>query len=264
MNTVITHFYNEEYFLPWWIKHHKKIFDNGIMINYDSTDKSLEICKELCPKHWKIVDTVNDHFLSSTNDAEVKVYENNIEGFKMVLTVTEFLLLPTNLENINRYIIDNKINYLKTTGVCMVDNDLNNLPTYDKPLFAQKHNGVIRNYIDPSSPWMPDAWNYNFGRYYHNQQFGKYSPGRHNLINCNNILHVSDIFTLKYKYCPWNDITVDRIKKYESKVKESWKDYPLHSEQEHHDSYNYYLKLSHDLKNDFSFNVAYDYCLGLV
>lgn len=47
--TVISHFYNEEYLLPWWLNHHKNIFDNGILINYGSTDKSVEIIKSICP-----------------------------------------------------------------------------------------------------------------------------------------------------------------------------------------------------------------------
>jgi hypothetical protein len=263
MNTVITHFYNEEYLLPWWINHHKKLFDYGIMINHGSTDKSVEICKELCPVHWKIVNSVNENFSSTTNDAEVKVYENSVDGFKITLTVTEFLLVPTSLNQINNYIIENNINYLKTTGVCMVDTDLDNLPTYEKQLFAQKHHGVIRDYVDPGSPWMKDAWNYNFGRYYHNQPFGKYSPGRHNLLNCEKVYHVSDIFTLKYKYSPWNDYTIDRIQKYERKVKEENPNYHLSSEQEHNDMYKHFLNYSHDLREDHSFLSAYNYCIGL-
>ena len=43
--TVISHFYNEEYLLPWWLAHHTKLFDHGILINKGSTDRSVEICK---------------------------------------------------------------------------------------------------------------------------------------------------------------------------------------------------------------------------
>ena len=47
--TVITHFWNEEILLPYWLKHHLELFDHGILINYRSTDKSVEIIKELAP-----------------------------------------------------------------------------------------------------------------------------------------------------------------------------------------------------------------------
>ena len=52
--TVVTHFFNEEYLLPWWLEHHKKYFDHGVMIDYNSTDSSVEIIKKICPT-WTIV-----------------------------------------------------------------------------------------------------------------------------------------------------------------------------------------------------------------
>jgi hypothetical protein len=43
-STVIIHIYNEEYLLPFWLNHHKNIFNHGIII-----DNSINICKEICP-----------------------------------------------------------------------------------------------------------------------------------------------------------------------------------------------------------------------
>lgn len=34
--TVLMHIYNEEYLLPFWLNHHKNIFDHGVIVNYDS------------------------------------------------------------------------------------------------------------------------------------------------------------------------------------------------------------------------------------
>ncbi|MEW9106591.1 glycosyltransferase family 2 protein, partial [Paenibacillus sp.] len=51
MRILISHFYNEEYLLPWWLKHHAPLFDHGILINRGSTDRSVDICKQLVP-HW--------------------------------------------------------------------------------------------------------------------------------------------------------------------------------------------------------------------
>ena len=45
--TIISHFYNEEYLLPFWLNHHKKYFTNAIMIDYDSTDNSVDIIKKI-------------------------------------------------------------------------------------------------------------------------------------------------------------------------------------------------------------------------
>ena len=83
MKTVISHFYNEEYLLPFWLKHHKKYFDHGILINYHSTDKSVEIIKEICPD-WEIINTEYEEFLKGDNEVSpinrknVGVYVNEI------------------------------------------------------------------------------------------------------------------------------------------------------------------------------------------
>jgi hypothetical protein len=90
MITVVSHFFNEEYLLPWWLDHHKRIFDHGIMIDYRSTDRSREIIQEICPT-WQIVTTRNSHFDSDVIDREVEDYEQGCEGWRMALNVTEFL-----------------------------------------------------------------------------------------------------------------------------------------------------------------------------
>ncbi len=88
-STVISHIYNEEYILPWWLEHHKKIFDHGIIIDYASTDRSLEIIKEICPT-WEVVQSKNAEFNAMAVDVEVLEYERKIEGWRICLNVTEF------------------------------------------------------------------------------------------------------------------------------------------------------------------------------
>ena len=91
MKTIITHFYNEEYLLPWWLEHHKKYFDNGILIDYNSTDTSRRIINKICP-NWKIVQSFNRDFGAESCDKEVEYYERQIQGWRIALTVTEFLV----------------------------------------------------------------------------------------------------------------------------------------------------------------------------
>lgn len=47
--TVISHVYNEEYLIPFWLEHHKHMFSHGIIIDYNSTDRTLDIVREICP-----------------------------------------------------------------------------------------------------------------------------------------------------------------------------------------------------------------------
>ena len=91
MRTVICHFYNEEYLLPFWLNHHKRMFEKGIMINYRSTDRSVDIIKEICPD-WEIIDSSNENFGARELDAEVGLIEKNVSGWRIVLNVTEFLI----------------------------------------------------------------------------------------------------------------------------------------------------------------------------
>jgi hypothetical protein len=54
--TVISNVYNEEYLLPFWLEHHREIFDHGIIVNFASTDTSMDIVRELCPS-WEIIES---------------------------------------------------------------------------------------------------------------------------------------------------------------------------------------------------------------
>ena len=91
--TIISHIYNEEYLLPFWLNHHKDMVDHGVIIDYRSTDNSLSIIKQTCPT-WEIITTRNSCFKASDIDSEVMDIENKIEGIKIVLNTTEFLFSP--------------------------------------------------------------------------------------------------------------------------------------------------------------------------
>jgi hypothetical protein len=266
MNTVITHFYNEEYLLPWWINHHKKLFDHGIMINHHSTDRSVEICKELCPPNWKIVDSCNYNFDATKCDNEVKEYESSIDGFKIALTLTEFLLTPYSLNELNEYIIkEKKTRCIKTIGILMLDIEPNNFPSHDISLITQKHHGMIRGYSNRIVDEL-DHYTWVYGRFYHNLSFGNYSPGRH-LIH-DNYLDVSNVFTLKYKYSPWNKNLVKRMTQIGEKIPQSDIDrnmgkLHLSSEDDITNDYNHYFTTAYDLKTDPEFLAAYNYCVNL-
>jgi len=89
--TVVCHFYNEEWLLPFWLKHHREIFDHGILINYHSTDRSVEIIKELCPS-WEIRDTCNPDFTAGPVDVEITNIESELQGWRIALNAPEFLI----------------------------------------------------------------------------------------------------------------------------------------------------------------------------
>ena len=96
--TIISHFYNEEYLLPWWLEHHKKYFNHGIMINYASTDNSVSIIRQICPD-WTVINSRNQFFDAKLIDDEVSDVESTVNGWKTCLNTTEFLVGDYSLLN---------------------------------------------------------------------------------------------------------------------------------------------------------------------
>ncbi len=117
MKTVLCHFYNEEFLLPWWLKHHRKIFDHGIMLDYHSTDRSAAIIKELCPT-WEVVTSRNDSFGADAVDKEVVDHEARLpeNTLRICLNTTEFLYGDFTSLNQSQYIVPSIMMISKTMG----------------------------------------------------------------------------------------------------------------------------------------------------
>jgi hypothetical protein len=137
--TIISHFYNEEYLLPWWLKHHKKYFNHGIMIDYNSTDNSCKIIKSICP-NWKIVKTKNKHFDSFVIDREVEEYEKNINGWRICLNTTEFLVVDYSILDKLSSKSDKSNKQLYLGNLVFVENTISSL-NKNISLFSQIING---------------------------------------------------------------------------------------------------------------------------
>jgi hypothetical protein len=164
MKTVITHFYNEEHLLPWWLEYHKKIFDFGVLINYQSTDRSVELCKEICP-HWQVVSSMHTYFDAENCDNEVTFYENQLSGWRIALTTTEFLV-----GNVNKLCNNNPAHQQHIIpGIRFTKWDPLGSLDRNKQLWEQVTTGIsyYDNYIAHQ------------GRSLHNYTGLKYPTGRH-------------------------------------------------------------------------------------
>lgn len=137
MKTIITHFYNEEYLLPWWLEHHKKYFEHGILIDYDSTDQSVEICKEICPT-WQVFKSINKEFGAWEIDYEVMAYERQFSGWRIALNITEFLV-----GNLNEMMHDrNERSQYLIPAITFFDWNPEGSLDRSKSLWEQKQNGI--------------------------------------------------------------------------------------------------------------------------
>ncbi|MDP9995608.1 hypothetical protein J2W28_001696 [Variovorax boronicumulans] len=206
MRTVICHFFNEEYMLPWWLRHHLSLFDHGVLIDHGSTDNSVEICRTLAPE-WRVVRSRLTHFDAFLTDLEVMNYENELPGWKIALNVTEFLMSSSPLAEVERFLLDSGKKGCGASGMLMVDPNPGSQPDPDKPLPLQQHFGIDDNAIadpaDRAALAMSHAPQRN--RFYHRLQVGMYQPGRHHSYHPDAATRLFDLMIFHYGYAPWND-----------------------------------------------------------
>jgi hypothetical protein len=220
MRTVITHFFNEEYLLPWWLNHHLRLFDYGILIDHGSTDNSADICRELAP-NWRLVKSKLHQFDAFMTDWEVMGYEQEAPGWKIVLNVTEFLLPSIDLTTLERSLKNQGKTGFSTSGVFFVDCEPNISPRYDLPLAVQKHYGFDDNAI--TDPLMRNKLNLHpegstRNRFYHCNPLGMYQLGRHGSYHPDSRVRLTDVFVGWFGFSPWNKETLARKMQIGAKV----------------------------------------------
>jgi len=194
--TVLCHFYNEEYMLPWFLDHHKEIFDHGVMIDYHSTDRSREIIREICPT-WDIVMSRNPNFQADNIDHEVIDIEKNIEGWRICLNVTELMIGDYS-------ILDDNPGQHLLPSMFFVDCDRERAVTQDLPLYEQKFHG-----FDFWGSYSTARETNNFrerrARSIHNTPVQYPIPGRHF-----EQYTTDQLVIFYYGWCPFNDAALDR------------------------------------------------------
>jgi hypothetical protein len=176
--TVICHFWNNAAVLPYWLRHHTRIFDHGIMIDHGATDESAALIRELAP-HWELRQTerCREAFDAAEADKEVMEIEEQVRGWKMALNVTEFLLHF----DLHEYIaaLPRGVRGVTTSGVVLVDSEqTRNIPLTDEPLFFQRTHGYFEYELGkrPEDYGYPAVWR---SRLLHNYPNGQYETGRH-------------------------------------------------------------------------------------
>jgi len=189
MTTLLTHIFNEEYLLPFWLNHHKKLFDKIIIVDYRSTDRSIEICKLICPE-CTVITSQNLYFGAENVDKEMMELEDRIEGIKMILNITEFLFSEISLDKLFTEKTSYSVNVF--TPHSKKNYEVNNI----KELFGNLLNDDI-------------VFNSERGqRYIHNYSNGSYTVGRH---TTNNISHITNkIHIIWFGYYPMNRKLLNR------------------------------------------------------
>ena len=188
--TVISNVYNEEYLLPFWLEHHRTIFDHGIVVNFKSTDKSMDIVREMCPS-WDIIESPIE-FDVLENDKQFMRIERTVDDYKIVLNTTEFLFCSVDI----RKLIEMRADcYYPIPSYMPFSSKINTEPETLKD---------ILNDIEKVGP--PEHWRQ--WRFLHSYNDGHYGAGRHDKT----LPVTNDIaaFILWLGWHPWNERLIKR------------------------------------------------------
>lgn len=230
--TVISHIFNEEYLLPFWLEYHSKIFDHGIILDYCSTDRSIDIIKTLCPT-WTIIQTRNigtdgkPNFNAKLVDDEVEDIEKTVQGYKIALNTTEFFTIHTSKEEFVKSLEKGLIYVGKTYSV------IHPVPSTPNSL-EDFMNGMTHIY----------SYKYNRGaRFLHSDENLLYTCGRHYHM-CDHSKDRDATYYIRWiGFYPWNSHTIHRKLQIQKNIPTSDKlhgygvqhitnEYLLHSEYE--------------------------------
>lgn len=219
MRTVICHFYNEAYLLPWWLKHHLSLFDHGIMIDHGSTDASADLVRKIAP-HWRLVRSRLTRFDAYLTDLEVMSYEQESPGWKIALNVTEFVMPTIPLSDIERELSHRGKVGCSASGMVIVDHQPDKPPITRISLPLQKHWGIDDNLEQNPKRRValgqsPQPYR---NRFYHRSEVGMYYPGRHKSFHPDSGSRMLDLMVFHFGYAPWNDELIRRKTQIASKL----------------------------------------------
>ena len=255
MRSVICHFFNEAYLLPWWLKHHVPLFDYGVMIDHGSSDNSVELIRLHAP-HWRIVHTRLVDFNAFLNDLEVMRFEQELPGWKIALNATEFLVSVNSLRKVEEWCEQNNLDGFACSGFVAVDLEPDILPTHDQSLLVQKPWAIDDNKtlerVDRINRGLTDTPERN--RFYHRDQVGMHFPGRHRSHHPASRRRRPDVMVIHFGYSPWNDSALARKIQIQQRLNSKdlargWGIQHLRGEKEWNAEYEKVKPLAEDLRN---------------
>ena len=193
--------------MPFWLEHHKKMVDHGIVFDWGCTDRSMDIVREMCPT-WEIRKAAESHphktvekFDAFDNDTLLMFAEMKVDGYKIILNTTEFLMSPGPIRN---YLSEDPNSYYPLRSLLALSTKESQYPTTLEEFFA----GVEKVEMNVRGRRMIHSWDH-----------GHYSLGRHDVT-----LPVTgwiDPFILWCGSYPWNPQMIQRGLQIKDKIPDS-------------------------------------------
>lgn len=216
---LFSHFYNEELLLPFWIDQHRNMFDEAMLLNFNPTDRSVDIIRNRAPVGWKVYHWgSNFDFVKFRTDFMVneKLYP---DAWKIFLTTTEFLVhddLPRLLMH------EDMPSAFRFRSYVMVGDDskplVDNVPlmkqrsVYTIAPFTNEMFGVSAERFNASN-----GKNYYYSRIMHSFDSMEYYEGLHEGAEFRVNRFSDEGFIAKFAFTPWPE-TIDRKRQIGSRI----------------------------------------------
>ena len=188
---LLTHMRNEELLLPQWIRHNAPHFDMAILLDYNSSDASLDIIRSQAPSTWSVVQSKYAQFECKEADEELMEIERRFpQDWKLVLTLTEFLVLPSLRHTLlQSHLVDTTL--LRFPSYLMVGEatEVEAYHSHQSLLLQRRHFGI--------DPLIPKAWLglTIYSRFMHRKLSARthYGSGRHFMHHDGQLLTDEDV-----------------------------------------------------------------------
>jgi hypothetical protein len=186
------------------------MFDNAVLINYGSSDRSVEIIRELAP-HWQIVNSKNTQHDAKLVDQEVMEIEMQLHGWKMCLNTTEFLVGCPRKEIMSQR---KKTLGISTSGRLLIDlNPKTELKESDSlveekswGLSEDEYKLLLKSHaLDGMNEILRSTCHPGYRkRLLHRSDSGRYHIGRHNW-DVQNVVYQPSLSVWWCGLSPWNE-----------------------------------------------------------
>jgi hypothetical protein len=224
---LFSHFYNEEYLLTQWIRHHAPMFQCAVLINHRSTDASVEVIRREAPSTWNVVDTWLPDFCAMNTDNEVAGYENSFDNndWRLALTTTEFLFSSGFRRKSNHVFADlGGHDAIKISSVSLIDPVDSKRAVPSAAILRQKHRYYFK--MDGSPETEEEGYlNNHYNRFIHRTRTmsNPYWLGRHNFKLA---AIPKPVFILKCLYSPFPEFFSRKLqirsRMAQSNIDEKW------------------------------------------
>ena len=114
------------------------------MVSSDTFDRPLSASAGN-GAHWRLVRSRLSTFDAYLTDLEVMNYEQELMGWKIALCVTEFLVCSVPLDNLEYNLKQMGRTVCAGSGMLVIDENPEIVPSYDRPLPLQKFHGLDDN-----------------------------------------------------------------------------------------------------------------------